>query len=67
MLHSLFTHKINILAATIIVDMVQAMWICKASFVHSQIFSFVVHIVYKLDVVKSNTLVILGKINTSYF
>jgi len=65
--HRFLTHKINIFTAAIVIDVVQAMRIGEARFVHPQIFSFVVHVVHKLDIVKSHTFVVLGKVDTSNF
>ena len=67
MVHGLFAHKINVLAAAIVVNVVKSMWIGKASFVHSKHLGFVIHIADELKVVETNTLVILCQINTSNF
>lgn len=66
-LHSLPAHEIYIFATTIVVDVIEAMRVSKASFVHFKYFSFVVHVVDKFKVIETYTLVILGKVNTSNF
>lgn len=64
-IHSLLAHQINIFTAAVVVDMIKTVRICKPSFIHAQIFAFVVHKAHKLNVVKFDALIIFGKVDTS--
>jgi len=65
--HSFPTHQVDIFTTAIIIDVVEAMRIGKSGFVHSEHFSFVVHIGDELEVIETDALVIFGQVDTSYF
>lgn len=64
-LHCFSAHQINILTAAIIVDMIEAMWVCESAFEHIKGPTFVVHEVNELLCVEFNAFVVLSEVDTS--
>jgi hypothetical protein len=67
MTHGFFAHQIDIFAAAVVVDMVEAVRVGEPCFVHSESFGFVVHKIDELKVVEADALVVFGEIDASNF
>jgi len=65
--HGFLAHEIHVLAAAIIIHMVQAMGVGKSSSIHFYVSSFLVHVAYELPIVIFYALVVFGKIDASNF